>query len=445
MMKKHMQQRIAFVLATLLFISITACSKTGSKGATGSAQSASGPINLTFWDMSWGAADKSEAAIRKFLDKFTENNPNITVQFQIIPWSGYYDIFMTAINSGTAPDVSTGGGAQVGLYAKMGVLNDLQPIVDKWKAENNPVLKDLVPSTTELWRYGGELSALVFGFDPKVIIYRKDYLNQAGVTSEPKTFDEFATALRKIKAAFPDKTPLILAAADSTMNHNATIFLFANGTGLTTADMVPNLQSKAAQESLNFVKLLYDEGLISKGTAGYTNGESDRIFMTDGAAFVMSSSLGSLQTVPFFDQCAILPPLAGPSTSQGFYPVAPNPVFSFSNSKYPDEARALIKFFMESNKDYFIESAHSNYPPRVSYYEDPYWAASPIRIQLLNYAISEGLPQWWPVKEMYPAFLQLSGERIMGRALQQVVMGIAPMRAGVEVDAAIQEALDTYN
>ncbi|GHV39743.1 sugar ABC transporter substrate-binding protein [Spirochaetia bacterium] len=443
MTKKTMKQGTALILATLLFVSTAACSKP--KGATGGVQSASEPAKLLIWEMNWGPGEKQETAFKKLLDKFTGENPNITVEHQIIPWAGYYDIFMTAINSRTAPDASTGGGAQVGLYAKMGALTSLEPIIDGWKAEKNPILDDFSPMVTDLWRYDGDLKALMFGSDPKVIIYRKDYVEQAGVTSVPKTFGEFADALRKVKAKFPDKVPLAMAASDSTRTHNTMLFLAANETGFLKADMSPNLQSKEAQESLNFIKLLYDEGLISKGTAGYTNSESERIFMTDGAVYVSCSSPGALGGVPFFDQCVVLPPLTGPSATKGHASNTPNAIFSFSNTKYPDQARAYIKFFMENSKDYFIESGHGNYPTRLSYYKDPYWANSPMHMQYFEYAINNNLPWWWPVPEMYPAILNISGERVVGDALQKIVMGMDPIKAAAESDKAIQEILTTYN
>ena len=407
---------------------------------------APGQTNLMFWDMGWGAADRGETAVRNLIDRFTRIHPHITVENQFIPWAGYFDIFMTAIQSGTAPDVSTGGGAQVGLYATMGALINLQPIVDEWRAENNPILNDFIPITTELFRFGGELSAFVFGVDPKFIMYRKDLLEQAGVTRLPTTFDEFAQTLRMVRARFPNQVPLLLAAADAGITHNASIFLFANGAGWITRDMRPNMQSREAQESLNFVRMLVNEGLISPGAAGHTGSDIERIFMTEGAAFIMSSSLGAVRQAPFFDQIAILPPIAGPSASRGFYPVPQNPIMAFSNrNNQSDAARAFIKFFMENSRDYFIEWSHSNFPPRMSYYEHPFWADSPANMQLLEHAIFEGLPHWWPYAEPFPAFLQISGERLFGRALQQVIMGIDPMRAGAEADTAIQNALDTYN
>ena len=98
-----------------------------------------------------------------------------------------------------------------------------------------------------------------------------------------------------------------------------------------------------------------------------------------------------------------------------------------------------------ANKDYFIESGHSNYPTRMSYYQDPYWKNSPLRMQYFEYAIKESLPWWWPVPEMYPAILNISGERVVGDALQKIILGMDPMQAAAESDKAVQVILKTYN
>ena len=100
---------------------------------------------------------------------------------------------------------------------------------------------------------------------------------------------------------------------------------------------------------------------------------------------------------------------------------------------------------MENNKEYFIESGNSNFPVRTSYYEDAYWADEPLRQQNFERIINVGYAEVYPVKEMYPAFLQVDGELILSKCFQKLIMGEDPVTVGADTDKQLQDCLDTYN
>ena len=61
--------------------------------------------------MVWGPNEYIDAS-KKLVDKFNQENGKIKVTYQSTPWSSWPQVFTTAIGSGTAPDISTGGGFQ---------------------------------------------------------------------------------------------------------------------------------------------------------------------------------------------------------------------------------------------------------------------------------------------------------------------------------------------
>ena len=78
--------------------------------------SAQEPVKLHFWDMLWGPAQYIDAA-KGLVDEFNKTHPGIQVEYRSVPWNNWYQTFLTAIGSGTAPDLSTGAGYQaVQLY-----------------------------------------------------------------------------------------------------------------------------------------------------------------------------------------------------------------------------------------------------------------------------------------------------------------------------------------
>jgi multiple sugar transport system substrate-binding protein len=73
-------------------------------------------VDLQFWDMIWGPPEYIDAG-KALVEQFNQQHPDITVTYRSIPWTNWYQTFVTAIGSGTAPDISTGAGYQaVQLY-----------------------------------------------------------------------------------------------------------------------------------------------------------------------------------------------------------------------------------------------------------------------------------------------------------------------------------------
>jgi multiple sugar transport system substrate-binding protein len=59
--------------------------------------------------MIWGAPEYIDAG-KALVAQFNQEHPDITVTYRSIPWANWYQTFVTAIGSGTAPDLSTGAG-----------------------------------------------------------------------------------------------------------------------------------------------------------------------------------------------------------------------------------------------------------------------------------------------------------------------------------------------
>jgi multiple sugar transport system substrate-binding protein len=79
-------------------------------------------VDLQFWDMIWGGPEYIDTG-KALVAQFNQDHPDITVTYRSIPWTNWYQTFVTAIGSGTAPDLSTGAGYQaVQLYDQGAIL-----------------------------------------------------------------------------------------------------------------------------------------------------------------------------------------------------------------------------------------------------------------------------------------------------------------------------------
>jgi multiple sugar transport system substrate-binding protein len=437
-----MRKLMNLTLVSVLAILMPACS-----GKSKDTQASSvGPVNLVVWEMSWGPALKHEAAFRKLVTRFEAENPDIKVEWQILGWDGYLENFMTAISSGTTPDVSTGAGSQIGLYSKMDVLLDLQPIITGWEKEKNPILDDIYATAFDSARFGNEVTAFVMGVAPKPIMYRVDFFREAGIDpAKLRTWDDYMDALRKCKKTFPEKVPIALSANGIYGTHDICNMLFANEVGFVDENMQPNLLSKESLEMLNYLKQMVDEELIPAGASGYQYGDILKLFNSGNACSIWASTPAEVEDVPFYDQIEILPPLAGPSAKVGYVPNTPNQIMSFKATKHPEESRRFIKWFMENSLDYFVEYGGANFPVRPSFYEHPYYRNDKKLLQVNEWVVGNGKSETFPLAYFYPAFLQIEGEYVPGTVFQQICLGIDPVKAAAEGNEQIQKIMEQYN
>src|SRR5262245_40966363 len=157
-----------------------------------SANASAEPVQLHFWDMIWGPPEYIDAA-KGLVDQFNKEHPDIQVEYRSVPWSNWYQTFVTAVGSGTAPDLSTGAGYQAVQLYDLGAIRPVDDLVDELKASGD--LDDFLPRTVDTLRYDNRYVALPWGIDIRVWYYRKDLLEAAGV-KVPTTWEELRAAAK---------------------------------------------------------------------------------------------------------------------------------------------------------------------------------------------------------------------------------------------------------
>jgi multiple sugar transport system substrate-binding protein len=165
-----------FVLTGVL----TAC------GSGGGTSSASGPVELTFWSFNQQITEQA--------DLFNASHPNIHVTALKQP-SGpnqYYPKVLTQVKAGTAPDVALIEYQYIPTMVSNGALVD----ISKYGA--NDAKSQFVDSA---WAQVTQGSA-VYGYPqdtgPMGLFYNKKVFQQAGISSPPATWAEFAQDAAKI-------------------------------------------------------------------------------------------------------------------------------------------------------------------------------------------------------------------------------------------------------
>jgi N,N'-diacetylchitobiose transport system substrate-binding protein len=188
----------ATALAATLAVVVSGCSSSGSGGGSGKAKiSTDGKgKTVTVWLQS-DAKTGWPAVVNQATARFEKaTGAKVNVQWQ--QWSNYTTkLDSTFAGSTGIPDVVELGNTQTASYIDGGAFTDLTG--DKSKFENSGSwLNGLAESGTSP---AGKLQAVPYYAGSRVVIYRKDLWDAAGVTTPPKTLDELNADLDKVKAA----------------------------------------------------------------------------------------------------------------------------------------------------------------------------------------------------------------------------------------------------
>lgn len=431
-----MKRLLTLVLISCLLLAMAACGgqatqpTTGTTAATTTQATTKAPVatEIVFWDMVWGPADTYPAAAEELVKQFNDtNDQGITVKYQSTPWDNFYQTFLTAVTSGAAPDVSTGAFPQPVQYAIMEEILDLTPVLDMWEAEGNAILQDYSPGALDLHRWDNKQVGLPWNSDPRQITYRKDYFEQAGITSDPKNWDEFMAACEKLKEKLPeDVYPLAFAAADQMMTQNMLFFMFQNDCGITNADgNASDFTNVKVGETLKFLNELYVKGYIPEGTVSYKGSDAEKLYLSGKAAMYLAGPM-TLKDYPDIDSnSGILSPMAGPSgKAQNFTWL--NAIMAYEQTDSPASCHVFIKWWLENQLPLWTKGLQGSFPARLSFLKDPFFQSNWVKREIGEKVMPTAVPPVYPATFLYPAFSQIEGENYPGKALQGAISSQTP-------------------
>ena len=175
--------RLAAVFVLLLSV---ACSSSASTSTF--TKPAAGPVTLTVWAM---GDEGDKLGNSDVLAGFQKANPDIKVEVTSIPWTVAHDKLITAVAGKQTPDVTQLGSTWAGEFAK---LNALDPV----PSTINP--DQFYQGADDAGSVNGKLVGVPWYVDTRVLYYRTDLAQQAGISSAPQTWDD----LNKLAAAYHD-------------------------------------------------------------------------------------------------------------------------------------------------------------------------------------------------------------------------------------------------
>lgn len=141
------------------------------------------------------------------LDEFKKANPDVDIKIAFVEEEAY-KVQLPGWLSTQAPDIiNWHNGERMAFYASRGLLEDVS---EDWKKNGWDAS---YASTKEASSYQGKQYALPTVYYSWGMFYRKDIFKTAGIAAEPKTWDEFLDACKKLKAS--GVTPLAVGGRDA--------------------------------------------------------------------------------------------------------------------------------------------------------------------------------------------------------------------------------------
>lgn len=310
----------------------------------------------------WGTLPKAMS------DRFTKET-GIALQIQTMGWDDIRTKVVTSMVANTAPaDGVEFDWSWVGQFGAAGWFESLDDLVPAETVADIP--------TAKIFQYDGNLLAIPYNNDFRILIYNKAHLEQAGVAAAPKTPDEMLEAARAVKKAgiakFPIGIPLSATEGTSTAWYLMTM---AFGGDLFDADFNPLFTdpNSGGYKALAFILTALQEGLIDPAATGLKDTQVQELFQTGEITFDVAGWAGNLavysdpEKSKIADQvaAALMPSTEGKSRTFGL----PEAVGIPSIAANKEAAATFINWIAKPENEIEIYSSLGDLPPRLSVLE----------------------------------------------------------------------------
>lgn len=159
------------------------------------AEAGTGNIRLIYWN---GLTGSDGVTMVEMVQKFTEENPDVSVRVEMMPWGTYFDKLLTSLVSGSPPDLFLLHEFEIPQFAAQGVLGDSSDFYDD---HGGPIpVADIYPRVIESLELDGARYGVPIDIHGWGLWYNKDLFADAGLDPEkcPATAEEFVAAAKRL-------------------------------------------------------------------------------------------------------------------------------------------------------------------------------------------------------------------------------------------------------
>ncbi|HPS48119.1 MAG TPA: sugar ABC transporter substrate-binding protein [Flexilinea sp.] len=351
MEKKSIRLMLCFLMMVSIFVGI------------GSVKSAFAEDTVTLEFSQWWEPELPQGAFRSLMDKFEEQNPGIKVELLSGPYSSTKEQIVAGAATGTMSDVVGLDGAWVNDFVKQGAITDLSKLMTDAGYDSSAL-------AAQIQINGATYMIPVVNFVYPLFV-NDDILKSAGVESAPSTRSEFAAAAKAMTNpeanVYGWVLPLSLEVPNGIQN-DVMSWVWASGKSM-LKDGKPDVTNSDVKSAVEFIKSLYDAGVIAPGA--FTMKEQDKVEeFTNGRVGMMIDSLAHINIIRERNpelkfSLAAVPAEDGYEGKRGL-PYASWGIGIAENSQHKAEAWKLVEFLMSEEVNSELSTIANAFPGNVN-------------------------------------------------------------------------------
>ncbi|MFD4972848.1 sugar ABC transporter substrate-binding protein [Streptomyces sp. NPDC058424] len=235
---------ITVTLASAL--ALTACGGSGGAGVAADAKQ-----TLTVWAM--GTEGEKLGDVAK---EYQTSHSNIDIKVTPVGWDVAHQKLVAAAAAGKLPDVMQMGGTYLGEFADMGALEPVDT--------NTFHQGDFFPAAWQQGVYDGKAYGVPWYVDTRVLYYRTDLAQKAGIKSAPATMAELQADAEAYQSKAHTKWGLSIQPGGLDTVQSFYPFLFSAGGAILDDQGKPVVNSPEAVKALDDYGSYFKKGLSEK-------------------------------------------------------------------------------------------------------------------------------------------------------------------------------------
>ncbi len=402
--------------AALMATTLAGC---GSSAAPTPVAPSNKPVTITFWNEMTGPY---EIALSSEISQFHKLHPNITVQDTVVPNDAALEPkLLTAIVAQDPPTLSQVNPPWATGFIQTGSLVNLSPLI------NGPQGFSLSAYYPNMLKAGtwpnGNQYLMPFNLGAAIMYYNKTQFQQAGITSTPTTWQQFALDTAKLSTNGRQAFAITLV-----HTYPWLAFFYQAGGNFVNSKGMPNAAAFAPNGP--GVKALTLWGnMIKNGSAVLTHGYASQTDFADGTSSIL---IGTTGFYPYLQQAVAgkfpigMAPLPGDVKQATSLFGGYLGIFSKSTPAQQAAAFAFVKYLTsKAGTLYWMEHSEGYLPVRSDVEQEAasFLATHPaqaVSLSVLPYAKMSPKVAWWD---------EFSHEVLMNAIVSVLINKATPVQA----------------
>ena len=302
-------------------------------------------------------------------ESFREQYPDIDINVDVVPLEEALQQSSMAIDAGEGPDILQIDSRRLPPLAEAGYLRDMSDMLERWEEENPESYNAISGTGWEHATHDGAQYGVALSAGPFNHVYRKDWLEEAGL-EVPETWEDVLDVARALNEGEGQRGYAV-------RGPTSTVWFFSHFQamgGEFGENGVIELDSEAGIYALNFYQTLVDEELVSEDVLAWGSGDMRGAFITGRAAQapIGTNIFPNIQEELEYGEewGAIPPPHREGHEDEWSYSSLGWPHLVTSSTDHPYEASLVLRYLAEQEN---AMSVAVRYQPTtvMTVYEDP--------------------------------------------------------------------------